>query len=196
MDIYRPLKFLLFFSMLTIVSSHAAASFCSGITSTTWIANAGASDVFAEVKVPSFNSGCDSASVSVSGYLGAEGEGDQFIWSVSRYEEFPGRYSLRGYVSDQNHTGIAGGVPYTLILSNPTWSINSIKDELSGWYISAYDEVSVTLKQLDVAAPVSVIGGSERLRFGYIELQTIPLPSSVWFFGSALLGLAGVKRKK
>ena len=46
MDIYRPLKFLLFFSMLTIVSSHAAASFCSGITSTTWIANAGASDVF------------------------------------------------------------------------------------------------------------------------------------------------------
>jgi hypothetical protein len=177
----------------------AQASLCSSTMTTDWIAS-DPSSVSEWTNNSSFVAPCDSSGVSgasrVVGQLGVGGDDDAFNWwarttSITVLE-------LRGDTTDVSNSGVASGMSYTLILSDPSWSIINVIDNLDGWQVWAFNSTSITLEQLIVACPTT-LSGMCFFDFGSIEVEfadtLIPIPAAFWLFGSAL-GILGWMRRK
>ena len=97
-----------------------------------------------------------------------------------------------GVVSDSSTThskvtltGFLGGSEVATL--GPFWVFAG---ELSNFGVAAYDGVSLDLLTIELTDATAT-------SFDNIALTSeVPVPAAAWLFGSALLGLVGVKRRK
>lgn len=95
------------------------------------------------------------------------------------------------------------GGPTANCLTNPRYACSGITvmDRLS---INTYDPTSIAAWAIgDQFRAFDYASTDNKLYGGFIisdvvltQITTIPVPATVWLFGSALIGLAGIKRKK
>ncbi len=94
------------------------------------------------------------------------------------------------------------------------------------FFHSEFNPFSVTISGFGIAAPISAVGGVDSVKFTYLykgvfdviadevytivvagtaisdgvhystRVSAVPVPAAVWLFGSALMGLVGVSRRK
>ena len=104
-----------------------------------------------------------------------------FSWNVS-WSGLSGEVTLahfHGPALPNQNAGVQVGIATTNpSIGSATISSGQAADLLAGlWYINIHSTVS----------PGGEIRG---------QVQVVPIPAAAWLFGSALIGLAGIKRKK
>lgn len=104
-----------------------------------------------------------------------------------------------------DHGGVSGGTPW---LTNPgasSWSYSQLNQNNSS---TALDHASLTLMGLKSGYYLLALGGScgdpnpasncgSGQNFSFqVSTAPVPLPAAAWLFGSAVMGLAGIWRRK
>ncbi len=94
------------------------------------------------------------------------------------------------------------GIDGTGTLINSLNAVQNTPTQLLSWDLSSLSLTGVESIQLEMLTREPIISPSisgNHYELGYMELNgvtTVPVPAAAWLFGSALIGLAGMTRKK
>jgi hypothetical protein len=102
---------------------------------------------------------------------------------------------------DGNPTANGPFAGYVIELLSGADVVASISSDTAPGGPGTFDDVSLvyTATASDSIGPLGIrigVKNSGHLDFDNVRLNTIPLPASVWLFGSGLLGLVGIARRK
>ena len=117
------------------------------------------------------------------------GDNSSIIWNILG-NQTPGPHE--GYAS------LGAGVDFTgVILANSYISVGAEVAEVSGvgadvWGVGGSCGGLYSATSYVTVGATSIIGGEGC----GVSTAVVPIPAAAWLFGSALIGLAGIKRKK
>ncbi len=102
---------------------------------------------------------------------------------------------LREWLDEPIHVHGAGVVASSM--PDYTWDAGSMSYIFDGNFVPGNPSIGIIMENNQEMAYLNV----NKLDFSYnfainAPLATVPVPAAIWLFGSALIGLAGIKRKK
>ncbi len=114
-------------------------------------------------------------------YIGPLGDNDfSSANSINNYDQIVGQYNVFS-------KGVGGAFLYS---DGTLLDLNSLLDPVSGWYLSSANDIN----DLGQIVGSGTINGQTHAFL--LSPSTVPVPAAAWLFGSGLMGLAGVARKR
>ena len=123
---------------------------------------------------------------STSGWIGDPLNPEYLLTSDNQGVFYDNHIQFYGYYGGATECGALSCLGEITILRSGETSVAARTSSWTGWDQTATNPLTNTYELEDV-------------RYGhfiYLELSTVPIPASIWLFGSGLLGLIGVARRK
>lgn len=162
--------------------------------STTSIMAAGAVDANAEVTTIDQNYYYTSANANGSTSL-----------SIDFQVDTPQLFDLSGFVSSSIYSGYSSGYAevslrsqdgsFEISFRTPYWDGNTTPFDLSG---TLFPNIYTLRANADIGANAyyeEAVGGAAEFYLEF-DVAAVPIPATVWLFGSGLIGLVGIARRK
>ena len=175
------------FSLLGL-SAPASASLCGVTISTTWTPNVIVSPGFSD----SSFSACDTSSTADGDY--------RSFYELTVEAMDDDTFALTGVIGDVS--GMVNLPAYTLELDGIEWfgmdgDIEQVIDNSDFWSVDSFDANTIILSFPTTSfncqsPPCSYDLGT----IDVVAHSVVPVPAAVWLFGSGLLGLIGIARRK
>ncbi|MGK0500877.1 MAG: hypothetical protein ACJAYG_002531 [Oceanicoccus sp.] len=130
------------------------------------------------------------------------GDTPDFSFWVTGFQGTTGNltYALRYLDSDSNILADTGAVNIGNLISWNEWTFISDSLAVPVGATSALVEFSQAIGPIGTSVDGIVFDAGtviiDDVWLGVVETTAVPVPAAAWLFGSALLGLAGIKRKK
>ena len=127
-------------------------------------------------------------------HYGAAGNVEYVSISGTDNQTFTAIDFLLGDGVTSDDTNIRWGTYLGGVLISTGTEIGVEKGQIVGWSdTQGFDELRVAA---DGSEPLPGFGNPQAIAIDDLRAQVVPIPSAVWLFGSGLLGLIGVARRK